>query len=46
VKTAATIIGVDDMKRLTQLIRALRNRQFRDQQQLTCLMKCCKTLVS
>lgn len=36
-KTAATIIGMDDMDRLTQLIRALRNPQFRDQQQLDLL---------
>jgi regulator of nucleoside diphosphate kinase len=37
VKTAATIIGMDDMDRLTQLTRALRNPQFRDQQQLDLL---------
>lgn len=36
-KTAATIIGMDDMDRLSQLIRALRNPQFRDQQQLDLL---------
>jgi len=37
VKTASTIIEMDDMDRLTQLIRALRNPQFRDQQQLDLL---------
>ena len=36
-KTAATIIGMDDMDRLTQLTRVLRNPQFRDQQQLDLL---------
>ncbi len=36
-KNAATIIGMDDMDRLTRLIRALRNPQFRDQQQLDLL---------
>ncbi len=36
-KTAATIIGMDDIDRLAQLIRALRNPQFRDQQQLDLL---------
>ncbi len=36
-KTAATIIGMDDMERLVQLIRALRNPQFPDQQQLDLL---------
>ena len=36
-KTAATIIGMDDMDKLTQLIRAFRNPEFRDQRQLDLL---------
>lgn len=36
-KTASTIIGMDDMNRLTQLVRAMRHPQFRDQQQLDVL---------
>jgi len=37
VKTASTLIGMDDMGRLTQLVRAMRHPQFRDQQQLDLL---------
>lgn len=36
-KTASTIIGMDDLDRLAQLVRSLRNSQFRDQRQLDLL---------